>query len=726
MRLRIIIRRGRRRPAETPPRTLLGLGRPSAQPPAASPSVLPTVKEVHDRLVAQSRPAPVIPGSAPDWDQPTAILDEESMVAPDLRRQDTVVLPGAPPEPARAPAEFPLLRPPVVGYPPEEESPAATPAPRRPWLVAGIAAVVLGLVGWVFYDRTSSEGVAAGRLTESRRLTPEGGLAMDPVIDPQGRLVAYASDRGGDTLSIWVDHLDGSQPARLTRSEAHDSEPDIDPSGQHVAFRSEREGGGIYVVSLLSSDPPRLLVKEGRRPRYSPDGKWVAYYDKNGATAANSGARLFVIPAEGGTPRQIRADFPVAQMPVWTPDGKHLLFDGTSPAGVTDWWVTPVENGPPVATGVLRLLQQAFWSIAGPDQVLGTQVFFSGSAGDERHVWAVRLSPATWKVAGDPEMITAGGAQFGQLRAGGQTAAYANSRTTIDVWVAEIQGDEGRVQGELRRVSKAANYSHLPSVDQQGTHLVYLSNRSGVEDLWMSDLTGDTETPVTTDLRIAYRPVLSADGSRLILSTVEGKKCSVVVAEIVERREELALEGCAGIWDWSPDRQHVLFFDPDGVGARAAHLMQIPTGRRSEIIWHPKLGIFHARFSPDGKWIAFTAGPTIGTAKVFIAPFRQAVVAPEQWIPISDTEGSSPAWSPNGRLVYYRSRRDGFDCIWARRLDGAQRPAGEPIPIIHFHSPAKGLYQLPESSFMMTVTPRHLVLSLARHSGEVWVGKFSQ
>ncbi|MFN0171543.1 MAG: TolB family protein [Bryobacteraceae bacterium] len=604
----------------------------------------------------------------------------------------------------------------------QPESAPPRPSHSRRWLAAGVLAAI-GLGGWTAYRLLRSDRLGGRDLLDVRRLTPDNGLALDPVIEPSGQLIAYASDRGGGTLSIWIDRQDGADPVRVTSDEAHDSEPDIHPGGEHIAFRSERDGGGIYLLSLKSKDPPKLIAKDGRRPRFSPDGQWIAYYDKSTATAGGAGAKMFVVPSVGGTARQIRKDFQIAQMPVWTPDGKYLVFDGTNPDGLTDWWATRVDDSPPIPTGIMRMVQQAFWSITGPDQVTGNRVFFAASAGDERHVWAVPISPETFKVAGDPEIVTAGSDQFGQLRLGGQDrVAYANSRTAMDVWVAPIDGDEGRVHGDLRRVSKDANYSHLPSVDASGTRVVYLSNRSGVEDLWIADIEGDTETPVTTNLRIAYRPVLSSDATRLILSTVEGKKCSVVVAEILQRREEVALEGCAGIWDWSPDRNYVLFFDPEGVGARASHLMQIPSGRRTEVLWHPTQGIFNARFSPDGKTVAFTAGNSIATAKVFLAPFSGVVIAPTQWVPVADEEGSGPAWAPNGKLVYFRSRRDGFDCIWGRRLEKG-KPVGELMPILHLHRPAQGLFRLPESSFIMTVTKQRIILTLARHSGVAWAAR---
>ena len=41
--------------------------------------------------------------------------------------------------------------------------------------------------------------------------------------------------------------------------------------------------------------------------------------------------------------------------------------------------------------------------------------------------------------------------------------------------------------------------------------------------------------------------------------------------------------------------------------------------------------------------------------------------------------------SPNGKLVYFTSSRDGFRCIWAVRLGASYKPDGDPFPVYHFH-----------------------------------------
>ena len=51
----------------------------------------------------------------------------------------------------------------------------------------------------------------------------------------------------------------------------------VSPDGKTIAFRSERDGGGVYVIPALGSDT-RLLMKDGRRPRFSPDGSLVCYW----------------------------------------------------------------------------------------------------------------------------------------------------------------------------------------------------------------------------------------------------------------------------------------------------------------------------------------------------------------------------------------------------------------------------------------------------------------
>ena len=91
-------------------------------------------------------------------------------------------------------------------------------------------------------------------------------------------MIVYASDRAGDgQLDLWLQRTAGGRPIRLTDDPADDREPDFSPDGSLIVFRSNRAGGGVYVMPTSGGDA-RLVAEKGRRPRFSPDGRRVAYW----------------------------------------------------------------------------------------------------------------------------------------------------------------------------------------------------------------------------------------------------------------------------------------------------------------------------------------------------------------------------------------------------------------------------------------------------------------
>lgn len=192
------------------------------------------------------------------------------------------------------------------------------------------------------------------------RLTTDSGLSTDPALSPDGKLLAFASDRGGaGSLDIWVRQVAGGEPIRLTTDPTDDHEPSFSPDGSQIAFRSERNPAGIYVISALGGREPRLLAANGRNPRYSPDGKWVAYW--TGELTAFT--RVYLVASTGGPSKalEFRPALQSARYPIWAPDGKRLLLVEVS-SGRTearpDWWVASVDSGEALATGASEVLRR--------------------------------------------------------------------------------------------------------------------------------------------------------------------------------------------------------------------------------------------------------------------------------------------------------------------------------------------------------------------------------
>jgi hypothetical protein len=209
-------------------------------------------------------------------------------------------------------------------------------------LVAG--AILAGAVWWFTRSHASTPANSPNLV----RLTSDSGLTTEPALSPDGKLLAYPSDRSGDgNLDIYVQQLGGGAPIRLTHGPLDNSEPSFSPDGTRIAFHSDRDGGGIYVVAALGGEP-RLLAEDGRRPRFSPDGSLLCYWV--GEQQINTG-KIFVIPSSGAaSPKEFQADFPVANYPIWAPDNKHILFSGVQGGGPFlqsfDWWVASIDGGP--------------------------------------------------------------------------------------------------------------------------------------------------------------------------------------------------------------------------------------------------------------------------------------------------------------------------------------------------------------------------------------------
>jgi len=95
-----------------------------------------------------------------------------------------------------------------------------------------------------------------------------------------------------------------------------------------------------------------MLARDGRDPRFSPDGESIAYWVGLPPQIVPRGtmpARMYVVPAAGGEATLFHPEFTVMRHPVWSPDGKYLVFSGlrdqSTPSAEWDWWVAPIDEG---------------------------------------------------------------------------------------------------------------------------------------------------------------------------------------------------------------------------------------------------------------------------------------------------------------------------------------------------------------------------------------------
>ncbi|MCE9627337.1 MAG: hypothetical protein K8R56_05425 [Candidatus Eisenbacteria bacterium] len=181
-----------------------------------------------------------------------------------------------------------------------------------------------------------------GRIVR-RVLFPQLVAVHDPALAADGRSVIFAAQSyDGDQDLYRVSWRDGEPEKleRLTRDGYDDVEPTISPDGRWVAWASDRgDLAGRYSLwrmSLAGGAPePVSRPKSGddRQPAYSPDGAWLAYRSTRGGTSD-----LWVRPAEPSyEARRVTRLQGLASDPDWLPDGRGLLFTAQEAVTFRTW-----------------------------------------------------------------------------------------------------------------------------------------------------------------------------------------------------------------------------------------------------------------------------------------------------------------------------------------------------------------------------------------------------
>jgi len=603
---------------------------------------------------------------------------------------------------------------------------------KRRWVGGMLAACALGGAAaglWLLRDRKPASSERGSGPLEITRLTTEGGLNIDPAISPDGTLLAYASDRSGDgNLDIWMKQIGGGDPIRLTKDPADDREPNFSPDGTRIVFRSAREGGGLYLIPALGGTEQKL-ADGGRRPQFSPDGSRIAYWTgPDDPLPLRSGmGRIFVYDLATSTTRQLREDFAAAVHPVWSPDGKSILFLGLKdPADVLhtyDWWITPVGGGTAVQCHVLT--RTGFFD---PFAWRANRVYFSGQieGWDVARTGDVTIDPRTWQAVGEPRRLTAGTTDEDSpsLSKDGRLV-FASLTGNPAVYQLPLDANHGKVAGAPQRLTSGEADNTAQSISADGKRIVFVSTRTGSPEIWAKDLATGQERALTTGGKPKWFPLITRDGELVAWKVNDIYDRVIFATPFAGGATRQLCADCGAPVAWTVDGSSLLFYQRKSARVYMG-LLQIATGAAREYMQDSQLGLRVSSISDDGKWLAFAAFRTDRDFAMYAAPFSADRPPPQsEWIPIPHSPKAHPnaRWSPDGNMLYFSSEQDGYACIWAERLDPVTKhPRGEPFAVQHFHSTS---LKMVAPSFIdpIALALDKIVLSLENRSGELWMLK---
>jgi dipeptidyl aminopeptidase/acylaminoacyl peptidase len=144
------------------------------------------------------------------------------------------------------------------------------------------------------------------------------------------------------------------------------------------------------------------------------------------------------------------------------------------------------------------------------------------------------------------------------------------------------------------------------------------------------------------------------------------------------------------------------------------------------LVEDPQARLWQGRFSPDGRWLSFTAQPTDGSARtqLFVAPATGAARA--DWIQIAPEYGSADKarWAPDGRTIYFLSQQQNtsiFNLSGIRFDTSRGKPAGQPFMITHFENPGFVIWPHLAGGSEVDVSTRHALLTMATVTGNIWM-----
>jgi serine/threonine-protein kinase len=492
----------------------------------------------------------------------------------------------------------------------------------------------------------------------------------------------------------------------------------ISADGARVVYRlTVGSQPTLFTRALNELDAHPLSGPGGRDPFMSPDGRWIAYF-----TATD----LRKVAVSGGPPVTICKLDAQSRGASWA-DDDTIIFSVADPrAGLQR--VSAGGGAPTVLTtadGAKNEIAHAFPHVLpGANAVLFTissgaidtaqiavldlksrqhKILLRGGTDakyvDSGHLIyaaggglrAVRFDLSRLEILGDSVPVldqtmteVTGAADYDVSRRGnlvfvpgGAAAPTAQARSLV--WV-DRQGREEPINAPPRAYA-------IPRVSPDGTR-VALDVRDQSNDIWIWDLARQTLTPLNLDPGVDMSPVWTPDSRRIVwTSSRAGGNPNLYwqAADGTGTPERLTTSAPAQFpVSMSPDGTRVALFTGTELGGgldlnvlTLDRTVALPPKMRTEPLIQSTATKFNPEISPDGRWIALQSNES-GQPQIYVRPFP--AVDGGRW-QISPDGGTRPAWSRNGRELFYLNANDLLTAVSV--VTGATFTAGKPVKVLN-------------------------------------------
>jgi Tol biopolymer transport system component len=597
----------------------------------------------------------------------------------------------------------------------------------------------------VFVSNRDSQAdiyVINGDSSQMLRLSNTPAEESGVQFSPDGLKLAFLAEQDGEK-ALFVMNIGEGEPQRLT-SGYNIRHFDWSPDGKQLVFAARDPKTGVYELPAGGGEPTELVTgtEDYYAPAWSPEGTQIAYL------AGDKDLRkIHLISADGGEQETLTSSsYEELYAAVWSPDGKEIAFSGkankqsdinlinlsdksilqltedTAPDEVIDaawspdgqwllFWSSPGEHGDIYRINVqtrereqlTRDPHDDFYPQWSPD---GKQIYFTSYRDSNEEVYLLDLQKKT------EQNIT--------------------NHPAEDLAMGWYPLEPAILMGEYAEqiAVQATPTQSLPPIPQRG-QIIYSSDVSGNVELYSISPDGSSNIRLTDNKLYEISTDWSPDCSQGVISAFpedsvfdEDSNLFITRRDGSNLHQVTYMQFTALAPVWSPDGTKILFLSDDP-GETDLYILELTSNKITKFTDNPLGGDMHsvpwqyhpADWSPDGKWIAYTAPGKVdwdiykasadGKEKSLLSQDPAPDMSPA-WSPAGDhiafirnlpegctdncaadiflmnPDGSeisvlvsnpgddfSPIWSPDGQRLLFLSTRDGNTEIYVINLDGS-------------------------------------------------------
>ncbi len=494
---------------------------------------------------------------------------------------------------------------------------------RGPVLWSGVAVAVAGLAAIGFWFGRSAAPRRHAE-TDPVPLTSLPGITQHPSLSPDGRQVAFSwNGEKQENFDIYVKLVGPGPPLRVTTDPARDAAPAFSPDGTQIAFLRRLGPQSSAIVLVPAMGGPERRLAEGlfaQRLCWARDGSTLVVsarlpadraFGIFGLSVGSGGMRRLTLPPE----EVFAGDFVGDDFPALSADGRTLAFRRRVSGQSSEIYLLSLKAGLEPDGEPRRLTYEESAASRPAFTPDGASIVFSVGAGSFTTP-RLRIIPVSARGA-KAERIDFGEGGDWPTISPQRRLVFVRSFLDVNVWRVPLGG------GAPDRLIASTRRDVSPRYSPDGRTIVFQSDRSGSNQLWLADADGSNQRPLTSMRGAMYAGGFSPDGRWLLATSSE--------------------EGQMEIYRTTPEGRM-----PERLTRHRAH-DSVPS------------------WSHDGRWIYFLSNRD-GTSQVWRMPA-------EGGPPVRVTRGGGYAAreSSDGRTLYY-SKQDSIEgwSLWSVPTAGGE------------------------------------------------------